>query len=69
MFSLQLGIHDVEGFVPPLEALFDERAKHPVLLVETVEESADIMNSHHCCPVKSGAPVFNVMILTAVLAI
>jgi hypothetical protein len=23
----------------------------------------------HCCPVKSGAPVFNVMILTAVLAI
>jgi hypothetical protein len=32
----------VEGFVPPLEALFDERAKHPVLLVHAVEESANV---------------------------
>ena len=27
---------------PPLEAFFDKRAKHPVLLVETVEESANV---------------------------
>jgi hypothetical protein len=32
----------VEGFVPPIEALFDERAKHSVLLVEVVEESANM---------------------------
>src|SRR5260370_25540070 len=38
----QLGVHEVESFVPLLEALFDERAKHPVLLVEAVEESANM---------------------------
>jgi hypothetical protein len=38
----QLRVYVVEGFVPPLEALFDERAKHPVLLVEAVEESANM---------------------------
>ena len=29
----QLGVHEVEGFVPLVKAVFDERAKHPVLLV------------------------------------
>jgi hypothetical protein len=38
----QLGVHEVESFIPPVESLFDERAKHPVLLVETVEESANM---------------------------
>src|SRR5258707_9035203 len=42
MFSLQLRVHDVESFVPPLEPLSDERAKHPVFLVHAVEESADV---------------------------
>jgi hypothetical protein len=32
----------VESFVATLEALSDERAKHPVLLVEVVEESANV---------------------------
>jgi len=32
----------MKGFVPSLEALFDERAKHPVLLVEIVEKSANV---------------------------
>src|ERR1700758_1815916 len=32
----------MKGFVPTLEALFDERAKHSVLLVEIVEESANV---------------------------
>src|SRR6266566_3422748 len=32
----------MESFFPPLEALFDERAKHPVLLVDAVEESANV---------------------------
>jgi hypothetical protein len=38
----QLGVHDVEGFIPLLETLFDERTEHPVLLVEIVEESANV---------------------------
>jgi hypothetical protein len=38
----QLRVYDVKGFVPPFEALFDERAKHPMLLVEAVEESANM---------------------------
>src|SRR5438270_9855073 len=42
MFSLPLRVHDVEGLVRAVKALFDERAKHPVLLVEAVEESANM---------------------------
>src|SRR5260370_30844965 len=42
MFSLQLGVHDVEGLVPTVEAVFDERAQHPVLLVHAVEECANV---------------------------
>src|SRR5205823_10003498 len=42
MFSLPLRVHDVEGLVPAVKALFDERARHPVLLVEAVEESANM---------------------------
>jgi hypothetical protein len=42
MFPLQLRVHNVEGFVPLVEALFDKRAKHPVFLVETVEESTNM---------------------------
>src|SRR5258708_3671558 len=32
----------MESFFPPLKALFDERTKHPVLLVDAVEESANV---------------------------
>ena len=42
VFSLHLGVHDVEGFVSPVKALFDERAKHPVLVINAVEESANM---------------------------
>jgi hypothetical protein len=38
----QLRVHDVKGFIPLLETLFDERAEYPVLLVEIVEESANV---------------------------
>jgi hypothetical protein len=38
-----LGVNEVESLIPPLEAIFDERAKHPVLLVDAVEESADVV--------------------------
>src|SRR5207245_5352020 len=38
----QIGVHEVESFVPPVKAVFDERAKHPVLLVRTVEKSANV---------------------------
>jgi hypothetical protein len=37
-----LRIHDVRSLVAPLEAIFEERAKHPVLLVDAVEESANV---------------------------
>src|SRR5437879_2090387 len=32
----------MESFFPTLEALFDKRTKHPVLLVDAVEESANV---------------------------
>jgi hypothetical protein len=32
----------MESFFPTLEAIFDERAKHPVLLVDVVEEGANV---------------------------
>jgi hypothetical protein len=32
----------LKSLVAPLEPLFDERAKHPVLLVETIEKSANV---------------------------
>src|SRR5260221_5809183 len=42
MVSPQLWVYDVKGLVPVLEAFLDERAKHPVLLVEVVEESTNM---------------------------
>src|SRR5438128_4413694 len=42
MFVPQPGVHDVESFLSPVKAFFDERAKHPVLLVDAVEERADV---------------------------
>jgi hypothetical protein len=42
MILPQLGIHDMKSLVAPLEPLFDERAKHPVLLVEAIEKSANV---------------------------
>jgi hypothetical protein len=38
----QRGIHDVKGLFAPLEALFYERAKHPVLFVEAVEKTTNV---------------------------
>jgi hypothetical protein len=32
----------MKSLVAPLEPLFDERAKHPVLLVEAIEKSANV---------------------------
>jgi hypothetical protein len=32
----------VEGLFPPVNAIFEERAKHPVLLVQAVEERANV---------------------------
>jgi hypothetical protein len=42
MILPQLGIHDMKSFLAPLEPLFDERAKHLVLLVEAIEKSANV---------------------------
>src|SRR5580698_5339613 len=38
----QRGINDMKSPVAVLEPLFDERAKHPVLLVEAIEKSANM---------------------------
>jgi hypothetical protein len=32
----------MESFIPSVEAILDERAKHPVLLVQTVEKRANV---------------------------
>ncbi len=37
-----LRIHDVGSPFAPVEAIFEERAKHPMLLVDAVEESANV---------------------------
>src|SRR5438445_5257680 len=38
----QLRVDEMESLIPLVEAVFDERARHPVLLVDAVEESADV---------------------------
>jgi hypothetical protein len=42
VFLLQLRIDDMKGFVATLEARFDERKQHSVLLIRTVEKRADV---------------------------
>jgi len=42
MFGSELGVYDVERLLSPVEAVFDERAKHAMLLVQTVEERAHV---------------------------
>jgi hypothetical protein len=41
VFAL-LGVNEMEGFIPLVEAFLDERAKHAVLLVGAVEERANV---------------------------
>jgi hypothetical protein len=45
MVFAQLGVDNVESLFSPVETLSDERAKHPVLLVDAVEESANVTSS------------------------
>src|SRR5271157_759864 len=42
MILPQFGVDDMKGLLAPREPLFDERAKHSVLLVEAIEESANV---------------------------
>jgi hypothetical protein len=58
MVFRQLGVHDVESFVPPVKALFDERAKHPVLLVHAVEKSANVTVLAKNAPAQLTEPPF-----------
>ena len=37
-----LGLHDVRSLFTPIEAILVEGAKHPVLLVQAVEERANV---------------------------
>src|SRR5438876_4585353 len=52
MFLPQVGVHDVEGSFTTVEAVFDEGAKHPVLLVGAVEEGADMTLAAQTTPRK-----------------
>src|SRR5260370_30390244 len=36
------GIHDVGSLFAPVEAIFEEGAKHPVLLIAAIKESANV---------------------------
>jgi hypothetical protein len=42
MFAAMLGIDKMERSIASLDAILDERAKHPVLLVDVREERADV---------------------------
>src|SRR5229473_1751405 len=42
MFFPKLGIDDVERSLPAVDAVLDERAKNPVLLLDAVEEGANV---------------------------
>jgi hypothetical protein len=43
MFFPQLGVNEMERFIPPVETIFDERAKHSMLLIGAIEESTNMM--------------------------
>src|SRR5260221_8747569 len=38
----RLGAEKMKGFIPPVEAIFEERAKHPVLLFGGFKEGANV---------------------------
>ena len=42
MLFSSLGVDEVKGLIPLVEAVFDKRAKHTVLLVDAVEERANV---------------------------
>jgi hypothetical protein len=43
MFFPLLGINEMVGLVAPVQTVLDERAKHTVLLVNAVEERANML--------------------------
>jgi hypothetical protein len=42
MIFPQIGVHEVASSAAPLKTVFDKRAKHPVLLLHAIEESANV---------------------------
>src|SRR5438105_1208111 len=52
VFFELIGVHDVERSLSAVETLFDERAKHPVLFVDAIEEGADVTLSTQNAPRK-----------------
>jgi hypothetical protein len=42
MFFPQLGVNEMKDFIPSVETIFDERAKHSVLLIGVIEESTNM---------------------------
>jgi hypothetical protein len=43
MFFPQLRVDEMKSFIAPVETIFDERAKHSVLLVGVIEESTNML--------------------------
>jgi hypothetical protein len=42
MFFPQVRVNEMKDFIPSVETIFDERAKHSVLLISVIEESANM---------------------------
>jgi hypothetical protein len=42
MFFPQVGVDEMKDFIPSVETIFDEGAKHSVLLIGVVEESTNM---------------------------
>jgi hypothetical protein len=41
-FFPQVRVNEMKDFIPSVETIFDERAKHSVLLISVIEESANM---------------------------
>jgi len=52
MLFPSLRVDEMESSIPQIEAILDEEAQHPVLLVQAVEESADVTTPAEGAPGK-----------------
>jgi hypothetical protein len=53
MFFPQVGVNEMKDFIPSVETISDERAKHSVLLICVIEEST---NMTLACDITVGKP-------------
>jgi hypothetical protein len=48
MLFPQCRVHDVDDPLTLVKAILDERAEHPILLIDAVEERANVSMSTQC---------------------